>query len=396
MRESSVPVVKDLVLIGGGHTHVAVLRRFGMHPVAGVRLTLITRDVHTPYSGMLPGLVAGHYDFDDAHIDLAPLSRFAGARLYHRAAVGLDLDRRQVICDGRPPVPYDLLSINIGSTPSLREVPGAAGVAVPVKPISTFVARWERFRARVAAASGPVKVGVVGVGAGGVELVLAVQFALHRMLEEIGRPAETLEFHLFGASDTILPTHNRGMGRRLERVLRERGVQVHLGQAVKSVSDGAITCGDGTTVAVDEILWVTQAGAAPWLRETGLEVDESGFVCVGRHAAVHLAPGGLRGRGRRRGRQPSAREGGGVRGAAGAATGRQPAARAARAAAAAVSSAAPVSDAGVDRRSPCRRRAWAVVVRRGCDLALEGLDRPTVHVEVPRPAADGRRRDPRG
>ena len=280
MRESSVPVVKDLVLIGGGHTHVAVLRRFGMHPVAGVRLTLITRDIHTPYSGMLPGLVAGHYDFDDAHIDLAPLSRFAGARLYHRAAVGLDLDRRQVICDGRPPVPYDLLSINIGSTPSLREVPGAAGVAVPVKPISTFVARWERFRARVAAASGPVKVGVVGVGAGGVELVLAVQFALHRMLEEIGRPAETLEFHLFGASDTILPTHNRGMGRRLERVLRERGVQVHLGQAVTSVSDGAITCGDGTTVAVDEILWVTQAGAAPWLRETGLEVDESGFVCV--------------------------------------------------------------------------------------------------------------------
>ena len=280
MRESSVPVVKDLVLIGGGHTHVAVLRRFGMHPVAGVRLTLITRDIHTPYSGMLPGLVAGHYDFDDAHIDLAPLSRFAGARLYHRAAVGLDLDRRQVICDGRPPVPYDLLSINIGSTPSLREVPGAAGVAVPVKPISTFVARWERFRARVAAASGPVKVGVVGVGAGGVELVLAVQFALHRMLEEIGRPVETLEFHLFGASDTILPTHNRGMGRRLERVLRERGVQVHLGQAVTSVSDGAITCGDGTTVAVDEILWVTQAGAAPWLRETGLEVDESGFVCV--------------------------------------------------------------------------------------------------------------------
>ena len=280
MRECSVPVVKDLVLIGGGHTHVAVLRRFGIHPVAGVRLTLITRDIHTPYSGMLPGLVAGHYDFDDAHIDLAPLSRFAGARLYHRAAVGLDLDRRQVICDGRPPVPYDLLSINIGSTPSLREVPGAAGVAVPVKPISTFVARWKRFRARVAAASGPVKVGVVGVGAGGVELVLAVQFALHRMLEEIGRPAEILEFHLFGASDTILPTHNRGMGRRLERVLRERGVQVHLGQAVTSVSDGAITCGDGTTVAVDEILWVTQAGAAPWLRETGLEVDESGFVCV--------------------------------------------------------------------------------------------------------------------
>ena len=280
MKESSVPVVKDLVLIGGGHTHVAVLKRFGMRPVPGVRLTLVTRDVHTPYSGMLPGLVAGHYDFDDAHIDLAPLSRFAGARLLHQAAVGLDLDRRQVLCDGRPPVPYDLLSINVGSTPSLREVPGAEAVAVPVKPISTFVARWERFRARVVSASGPVRVGVVGVGAGGVELTLAVQFSLRLMLEELGRPAETLEFHLFGAGATILPTHNRGMRRRLERVLRERGVQVHLGQAVTSVSHGQITCADGTTVALDEILWVTQAGAAPWLREAGLDVDEGGFVQV--------------------------------------------------------------------------------------------------------------------
>jgi len=279
MKENSVPVVKDLVLIGGGHTHVGVLKRFGMHPVAGVRLTLITRDVHTPYSGMLPGLVAGHYDFDDAHIDLAPLSRFAGARLYHQPVVGLDLDRRQVICDGRPPVPYDLLSINIGSTPSLREVPGAADVVVPVKPISTFVERWERLRARVGSARGPVRIGVVGAGAGGVELVLAVQHALHRMLEGLGR-TETPECHLFGAGETILATHNRGMRRRLERALRERGVRMHLGQAVTSVSDGQITCADGTTVRLDEILWVTQAGAAPWLREAGLDVDERGFVRV--------------------------------------------------------------------------------------------------------------------
>ena len=282
MKESGVPVVvvKDLVLIGGGHTHVGVLKRFGMHPVPGVRLTLVTRDVHTPYSGMLPGLVAGHYTFDDVHIDLAPLSRFAGARLYHQPVVGLDLDRRQVICDGRPPVAYDLLSINIGSTPSLREVPGAAGVVVPVKPISTFVERWERLRARVASARGPVRIGVVGTGAGGVELTLAVQFALQRMLDGVGRPADSPEIHLFGAGDTILATHNRGMRRRLERVLRERGVRMHLGQAVTSVSEGQITCADGTTVAVDEILWVTQAGAAPWLREAGLDVDEGGFVRV--------------------------------------------------------------------------------------------------------------------
>ena len=280
MKESDVPVVKDLVLVGGGHTHVAVLKQFGMRPIPGVRLTLVTRDVDTPYSGMLPGLVAGHYTFDDVHIDLATLSRFAGARLFHQPVVGLDLDARQVICDGRPPVPYDLLSINIGSTPSLRDVPGAAGVVVPVKPISTFVERWERLRGRVASAGGPVRLGVVGTGAGGVELTLAVQFALQQMAEGLDGVAALPEIHLFGSGDTILTTHNRGMRRRLERVLRERGVRLHLGQAVTSVSDGEITSADGTTVAVDEILWVTQAGAAPWLREAGLDVDEGGFVRV--------------------------------------------------------------------------------------------------------------------
>ena len=280
MTDSPIPVVKDLVLVGGGHAHIAVLKRFGMRPISGVRVTLLTRDVHTPYSGMLPGLVAGHYGFDDVHIDLTRLCRFAGARFYHQPVVGLDLTRNQVICDDRPPVPYDLLSINIGSTPSFRDVPGAAQVVVPVKPISAFVERWARLRARIAAASGPVRVGVVGAGAGGVELLLAAQFALREMLFALGRPAHLPEFHLFGASESILPTHNRGMRQRLERVLRERDVKMHLGQAITAVDPGQVSRVDGTRVALDEVLWVTQAGAPRWPGVAGLAVDDAGFILV--------------------------------------------------------------------------------------------------------------------
>ncbi|NIR58233.1 MAG: bifunctional NADH dehydrogenase FAD-containing subunit/selenide, water dikinase SelD, partial [Gammaproteobacteria bacterium] len=158
MKKADSPVVKDLVLLGGGHSHVAVLKRFGMKPLPGVRLTLISRDVHTPYSGMLPGLIAGHYAFDDAHIDLARLARFAGARLYHAEANGLDLANRRVLFPDRPPVAYDLLSINIGITPHMGDVPGAAGEATPVKPIDGFLGRWQRMSARVLEHEGPMRI----------------------------------------------------------------------------------------------------------------------------------------------------------------------------------------------------------------------------------------------
>ncbi|HSG74704.1 MAG TPA: selenide, water dikinase SelD [Burkholderiales bacterium] len=274
------PVLRDIVLVGGGHSHVGVLRRFGMKPMPGVRLTLICRDTHTPYSGMLPGYIAGHYAYDEVHIDLARLAQFAGARFFRDEVVALDRGARKAICRSRPPVTYDRLSINIGSTPRVQDVPGAAEHAVPVKPIHDFNARWLALLERVRAHPGKARIAVVGAGAGGVELALAMQHRLRHELRARGRDPGDIEFHLLDAGPRILPTHNAAVRRTFERVLRARGVVMHTDAGVVQVSPGRLRTSRGDALDVDEIVWVTRACGARWLRDTGLELDADGFIRV--------------------------------------------------------------------------------------------------------------------
>jgi selenide,water dikinase len=280
MHAAAAPVLKDIVLIGAGHAHALVLRDFGMRPQAGVRLTVVTRQVHTPYSGMLPGLVAGHYAFDDVHIDTAPLAGFAGARLYQSEAIGIDLDQRLVICADRPPVRYDLLSVDIGSTPGGRDVTGAADHAIPVKPIDRFLERFEAARERVVRTAGPVRVAIVGGGAAGVELALALETRLRRERVSAGHDPASLAVTIVSGADTILPALATGMRSRVARHLDARGIVVRAGARVTAVAPGRLTLANGGVVEADEVFWTTEATAAPWLAETALSLDSRGFIAV--------------------------------------------------------------------------------------------------------------------
>lgn len=128
-----VPLIKDIVLIGGGHTHALLIRKWAMKPLPGVRLTLISRDVLTPYSGMLPAYVAGHYTHAETHIDLARLCQWAGVQFIQASVTGLDLSSNRVFIDQRPQLAaleFDLVSINTGSTPDTSSVAGAAAFAL--------------------------------------------------------------------------------------------------------------------------------------------------------------------------------------------------------------------------------------------------------------------------
>ena len=180
------PYVKKwgvVVLLGGGHSHALVLRMWGMNPLPGVRLTLISDGFDTPYSGMLPGHVAGIYGRSDCYIDLHPLAQFAGAQFYVDRVVGIDLEQRRVLCRDRPPVKFDVLSLDVGSTPHVTAPvdPDLAERAIPAKPIGQFLERWEQLQRVVQRQANPQQIAIVGGGVGGVELALAMDHRLgHR------------------------------------------------------------------------------------------------------------------------------------------------------------------------------------------------------------------------
>lgn len=271
VNPASGQIRKDLVLVGGGHSHVAVLNMFGMEPMPGVRLTVISKEAWTPYSGMLPGYIAGHYRFEEAHIDLRPLCRSAGARFIKAEATGLDIADRRVLLRDRLGIRYDVLSINIGSTPREAEIPGASTHALPVKPIEQFLARWQKVVEDIRGTERRARIVIVGGGAGGVELALTCG---HRLL------AEKPELHLVTDTGVVLPTHNPRTQEKFARILRERDIAVHLNHRVVSVDRHKVVCEGGQTIPFDVLLWVTNAAAPAWPKQAGLAVDAQGFIAV--------------------------------------------------------------------------------------------------------------------
>tara|TARA_R110002110_G_scaffold205066_7_gene417156 strand:+ start:299902 stop:302115 length:2214 start_codon:yes stop_codon:yes gene_type:complete len=273
MKRFDTPLHQDLVLVGGGHAHALALRMLAMRPVEGLRITLVSPDSHTPYSGMLPGLVAGHYDFDQTHIDLARLCQWAGVRFITGEVSALDPLKRQLSLIGRAPLTYDLVSLDIGSQPELDSVPGAREHAVPVKPVASLWQRWQALYQRIIGQriEKMVRIAVVGGGAGSVELVLAMA---HRLA---GRD---VCFDLYCGAEVILQGYNRRAREAVETELMRQGVAVHTGARVERVNAQSLQLENGNTPDYDELFWCTGAAAAPWVAASGLPTDERGFMLL--------------------------------------------------------------------------------------------------------------------
>ena len=261
------PQIRDLVLIGGGHSHALLLRMWAMTPLPGTRVTVINPDPVAPYTGMLPGLIAGHYRRDELMIDLVRLARFAGARLILDRATGIDREARLVHLTGRPPLPYDLASIDVGITSDLPDLPGASLHAVAAKPLGRYAEAWESFLAR---RPDRPRLMILGAGLGGVELALA---SAHRLRSAGVEPQVTL----LDQAAALLPALAPRARRRVKAALTAAGIQVRLETAVAAIGPTGLTLADGQTLDSDFTLTATGARPQPWLAGTGLALRD-GFL----------------------------------------------------------------------------------------------------------------------
>lgn len=269
---------RELVLVGGGHAHVQVLQRFAMQPQPEVRITLVVDQPVAVYSGMVPGWVAGEYRASQLEIDTWPLARRAGARVMVARATGINPERGCVELEGRPPVFYDVASLDIGSTVAGLDLPGVREHALASRPISRLI---ERLEAALQTLSGP-RIRVVGAGAAGVEMAFCVQ----QRLRNQGKQPEVM---LLDHHDVLLPTAAPALRRRVEAAAARRGIALRMGRRAMHVEPGRIFFEGGSSEDYDLLLWVTGAAAHPLSGD--LPRDPRGFIKVQCDLSVPGCPG---------------------------------------------------------------------------------------------------------
>ena len=267
---TTLPLTQDLVLIGGGHTHALVLHEWAMNPLPGVRVTVINPGPTSPYSGMLPGFLAGHYERDELDIDLVRLCRRAGARLILGKASGIKRGEKRVIVEGRPEVCYDIASIDVGITSTLSELPGFAEHGLPAKPLGKFASAWDRYRAK----NGEARVAVIGAGVAGAEVAMA-------MVHAFRRDGRAHQVTLFDAA-TAFSALGKGASGRLRRHVQDHGVQIIEHAKPASLDGKRLVLEDGREVPANLVIGAAGSNPYEWLAQTGL-TDDAGFIPVNRY-----------------------------------------------------------------------------------------------------------------
>ena len=264
--------MKRLVLLGGGHAHVEVLRTLALAPGPRHEVTLVSPTPYLTYSGMIPGHFAGHYELDDCTVDLRALCERTQATLLLTSATLVSPGANEVICANATVLPYEVLSVNVGGAQNTGGAQGVERHAFALRPLEKAIKAWNDVLVR-ASDGRMAAVTVVGGGAAAIELALAMNYRFRRDLYEVASHVRVLgDAHLLAPS---LPGDARTL---LMRRMRRAGVEAHADSLVTEVGPGYLRLKSGIEFATDAVFWATGVAAPPWIKQSGFATDDHGFM----------------------------------------------------------------------------------------------------------------------
>lgn len=269
---STVPTQKAVLLLGAGNAHLSFVRMFGMRPVPGVAVTLVSEASVIPYSAMVPGHLARDYRIDEITIDLVRLCAAMKVRLVPARAVGLDVHTRKVSFAHRPELTYDVLSLGLGSMPARPPSLANAPSSWPMRPLASLIERLDNLERQLQLSSRPFHLVVVGGGASGCELTLAIRKRFFSFPH--------FRLTLLHSHDRLLPQFPARAGHAFADLMRRQDVTLRLDAQVIAGDDTALELLGGERLTYDAVLWATNAGPPDLLRDSGLRRSEDGFLLV--------------------------------------------------------------------------------------------------------------------
>lgn len=271
MKTSTIPIQTELVLIGGGHANIQVLKSFAMSPIDGLRVSLISDVLNAPYSGMLPGFISGEYSHEDMHINLLNLSNSANARFIHAKITSINTEHRIIHCEERPHINYDLISINTGIAPDLEQIEGAKEYAVAVKPISHFLNNLPKIDMKIKSPQHSLI--IVGSGAAAIELAFAFR-------TRFNKKKISPRIIIVGGAERFFPELSLKCHLSILNKCKRACIEVKFGQPATKVSSKSVTLASGIKIASDFTLLVTGGIPQNWLRNTSLGLTDDYYIEV--------------------------------------------------------------------------------------------------------------------
>ena len=262
-----IPITNDLVLIGGGHSHLSVLMKLAKRPINGNRITLITNEIDTPYSGMIPGYIEGIYSWRDSHIDLYRLCLKLNVRFIHAEVERVSAYEKEIYFKDRPKIKFDVLSINTGIQSNNREIKGAAKYCLPVKPISkltnNFLNKITNFKS----------IAFIGGGAGSVELALAIKKRFLNINQDI-------KITIITGKRGLLSTFPQKTKLTSLKTLEKFKIDIIEYKRVLEVKPKQIILSDKSMLKIDKAILSTNSMTPKWLAKSDILLTKDNYILV--------------------------------------------------------------------------------------------------------------------